>query len=66
MSSWSNLQNVCSTCRYWTGERDIDFTATIFDAKSPEGKCHNPRSGFNRLDMNEAASCAEWESFSGG
>ena len=66
MATWSKTQRVCATCRYWTGRRDVEHTASFYRAIDSRGKCANPRGGFRRAEMNEGASCKDWEAFGGG
>jgi len=63
MGNWSCDQQVCASCRYWSGRRDMDFTASFFDAKDEQGRCNGPASGFRGADMWDSSSCNEWETF---
>lgn len=65
MATWGYSQQVCATCRYWTGQREIDVFANFFTPIDSEGKCACPYSGFRGGTMSSAASCSEWESFKG-
>ncbi|MCC5911654.1 MAG: hypothetical protein JJT76_14610 [Clostridiaceae bacterium] len=63
MSTWSNQQRVCATCRYWSGRREMDFSAIFFTAKDEKGRCNGPIGSFRMVDMNHGASCSFWEVF---
>ncbi len=63
MTTWGNTQQVCATCRYWMGRREIEFTGTFYKAIDAEGKCANPYGGFRQATTNAGASCSDWESF---
>ncbi len=62
MSTWSKDQPVCASCRYWGGQRSVDFMATFFEAKEESGRCNGPYMGsMSGLDTFEGASCLKWE-----
>ncbi|QRF22861.1 hypothetical protein FY534_03590 [Alicyclobacillus sp. TC] len=63
MGTWSGRQRVCCSCRFWSGGRDINFTATTFKALDSKGKCNGPAGSFRGLEMRESASCSKWEAF---
>lgn len=63
MGCWGKEQQVCATCRYWSGQREIDFTASHFDALDNQGMCNGPHGSFRGIEMGEGASCSEWETF---
>lgn len=63
MQSWSCNQQVCASCRYWCGKREIDFMAYFFEVLEDEGKCANPAGGFRGVKMNGGSSCCDWKAF---
>lgn len=63
MGNWSCDQQVCASCRYWCGKRNIDFTASFFEAIDEQGTCNGPQSGFRGCEMWDSSSCNEWEPF---
>lgn len=63
MSCWGKSQRVCATCRYWSGRREMDFTASHFNTLAKTGTCNGPFGSFRGVDMGEGSSCSEWESF---
>jgi hypothetical protein len=63
MSSWSCDQQVCATCRYWCGKRDIEFMANFFNAMAEKGKCADPSGNFRGIYTYEGTSCSDWEAF---
>lgn len=63
MSTWSNNQSVCATCRYWNGRRNIDFTAIFFEAIEDRGRCQGPLGSYNGLETNESTWCNMWEGY---
>lgn len=65
MSSWSCDQKVCASCRYWLGQRKVDFTASFFEAVDDKGPCAAPHGGFRGAEMYEGSSCWDWEAFKG-
>ena len=48
------------------GRRDVDHPASFYRAIDSRGKCANPRGGFRRVEINEGASCKDWEAFGRG
>lgn len=63
MSCWGKNQQVCATCRYWCGSRDIDFIASHFHALHSQGLCQGPFGSFRGVEMGEGSSCQAWEPF---
>lgn len=63
MGTWGRSQQVCATCRYWGGERDIDFFAQVFEVLDSPGMCRGPFGSFRGVETDEGGSCSEWESF---
>jgi len=63
MGSWGKEQQVCATCRYWAGAREIDFSASCFAALHAEGRCNGPDGSFRGCQMGEGSSCSEWETY---
>lgn len=61
--SWSCDQQVCASCRYWSGQREIDFLACFFNVKSDKGMCNGPMGSFRGVEMSDGASCSEWQPF---
>ena len=60
--SWDNLNSpVCSTCKYWNGDRDVD-TSFVHVEQSCEGECNNSNSGWQGVQKNQQASCNYWKS----
>ena len=51
----------CQNCRYWQGQREIDFFLKMVESKSRTGKCGNLK-GYYNCDMNEGATCQNFES----
>jgi hypothetical protein len=51
----------CQNCRYWGGQREIDFFLQMVDSKSRTGKCGNPRALYN-CEVSESATCQNFES----
>lgn len=63
MSTWSCDQQVCASCRYWCGRREIDVEAYFFTAYGNSGKCANLDSGFRNTKTDEGGYCSQWEAF---
>lgn len=63
MSCWSKDQQVCASCRYWSGRREIDFTASHFNALEQTAPCQKPFGPFRGIDMSEGSYCPKWESY---
>ncbi|MBX4263126.1 hypothetical protein [Clostridium estertheticum] len=63
MSTWSSSQQVCASCRYWCGRRNIDFMACFFEALGERGICEGPDGSFRGIETNEGSSCTQWETF---
>lgn len=63
MGVWGRDQEVCATCRYWGGAREIDWFAAVYDAEGETGKCMGPLGSFRGAEMHEGASCSEWAAF---
>lgn len=63
MAVWGGSQQVCASCRFWSGRREVDFSASFFETLSTEGRCNGPDGSFRPLDMHEGASCNEWKPF---
>lgn len=63
MGSWCRDQEVCATCRYWGGKREIDFTGTFYETKEDEGICNEPFGGFYGYSMPENSCCGQWSPF---
>ncbi|WP_462410648.1 hypothetical protein [Neobacillus sp. Marseille-QA0830] len=63
MSSWSKDQQVCASCIYWAGRREVDFTGFHFYALDPTGTCQKPFGPFRSHPMGEGSYCPEWETF---
>ncbi len=62
-STWGSSQQVCATCRYWSGSREIDCFASCFTIKDDTGVCNGPDGSFRGMQMGDAASCSEWAPF---
>lgn len=63
VATWGYLQQVCASCRFWGGRREIDFTGSFYEPLEDEGKCLNPHGGFRGVLMSQGASCSDWECF---
>lgn len=63
VSTWSCDQQVCCSCRFWGGRRDIEFTGSFYEALEEKGKCFAPQGGFRGVEMGEGSSCSDWESY---
>lgn len=63
MGCWSCDMQVCASCRYWSGNRNIDPWACHFEAVESEGMCNGPEYSFRGLMMGEGSSCSAWEPF---
>lgn len=63
MGNWSCDQQVCASCRYYGGRREIDFTGSFYEATESTGVCYGPHGSFRGCEMGEGASCSEWEVF---
>ncbi|UYZ21736.1 hypothetical protein [Mesobacillus jeotgali] len=63
MGSWNKYQQVCASCRYWAGHREIDFTATHFNALEPAAQCQKPFGPFYGVQMGEGSYCPQWENY---
>jgi hypothetical protein len=63
VSSWNKSQEVCAACRYWAGQREVDFTGYHFLALEPTGKCQKPFGPYRSFEMGEGSHCSEWDSF---
>jgi hypothetical protein len=63
MSCWGKSQQVCATCRYWSGRREIDFTASHFTALEQIGMCNGPQGSFRGVHMGEGSYCPQWEQY---
>jgi hypothetical protein len=46
MGIWGGSQQVCASCRYWSGRREMDFAASQLEAIEPEGRCDGPEGSF--------------------
>lgn len=64
MSTWNKIQQVCATCRYWQGAREIDVWSINYTAKQDMGNCGNKDGCFRHTPMSEGSYCSEWESYS--
>lgn len=63
MSCWGKDQQVCASCRYWGGKREVDVFAQFFDAEDGYGICYGPAGSFRGIETNQGGSCSEWENF---
>ncbi|QGG48010.1 hypothetical protein [Heliorestis convoluta] len=64
MVTWGKNQQVCASCRYWSGQREIDFSASHFTVEADEqGRCNGPRNSFRGNMMAGGSSCSAWEVF---
>lgn len=63
MSAWNKDQQVCASCRYWSGKREIDFTASHFNAQDQNASCQKPLGPFRGVLMGEGSYCPKWESY---
>jgi hypothetical protein len=63
MSCWGKGQEVCATCRYWSGSREIDFSGSHFNSLEQVAACQKPFGPFRGVTMSEGSSCSEWDSF---
>lgn len=63
MSNWSRGQQVCATCRYWSGNRQIDFMAQFYEAKEEMAPCNGPNGSFRPAPVGAGSSCSCWEIF---
>lgn len=62
-SSWSRDQQVCASCRYWAGQRDIDYWANFFNVREESGVCNGTDGSFRGMTMGDGASCSAWQAF---
>lgn len=63
MSCWSKDQEVCASCCYWFGKREIDFTGSHFNALEPAASCQKTFGPFHGITMGEGSYCPEWKTF---
>ncbi|MEH7180175.1 hypothetical protein [Neobacillus vireti] len=63
MGSWNRDQQVCASCRYWSGKREIDFTGSHFYANEPAASCQKPFGPFRGVEMGEGSYCPKWETY---
>jgi len=63
MSSWNKDQQVCASCRYWAGRREIDFSGSHFHALNETGPCQKPFGPFFHIMVGEGSYCPKWEVF---
>jgi hypothetical protein len=63
MSSWNKDQEVCASCIYWSGRREIDFTGSHFLALESTGTCQKPFGPFRGIEMGAGSYCPSWETF---
>ncbi|WP_026575740.1 hypothetical protein [Bacillus sp. UNC438CL73TsuS30] len=63
MSGWNKDQEVCASCRYWSGKREIDFTASHFYVLEQEATCQKPSGPFHGVIMGEGSYCPKWDAF---
>jgi hypothetical protein len=63
MSCWNRDQEVCASCRYWSGKREVDFTGYHFNSHESTAPCLKPFGPFRGVNIGEGSSCQEWESF---
>jgi hypothetical protein len=63
LSYWGKSQEVCTTCRFWSGSREIDFSGLNFNLLEQNAVCQKPFGPFRGVSMNEGSSCSEWASF---
>jgi len=61
MATWTMQDRVCCSCRYWSGDRNIDFMAIFVESKSKIGRCNGPIGSNTYMDMNESNTCGYWE-----
>lgn len=64
MGGWNKDQQVCASCRYWFGRREIDFTGSHFNAQEQTASCQKPFGPFRGFEMGEGSSCPGWEAYS--
>ena len=63
MATWSRMQQVCATCRFWQGQRKIDAWGEFYEAIDDLGQCCNWEGGFNQTTTSEGGYCSDWESY---
>lgn len=63
MAIWKGKHQVCATCKFWCGERKIDFETYSFETIRKVGRCANWESVFRGNETQEQATCNAWQKF---
>lgn len=63
MGCWNRDQQVCASCRYWAGCRELDFNGSHFFATEQMGTCQKPFGPFRGHEMGEGSYCPKWDSY---
>lgn len=61
MAVWAMNQNICCTCRYWSGSRKIDYVGVFVESKESYSLCNGPKGSPVYVEMNESNTCSYWE-----
>ncbi len=61
-SAFSENHEICSTCRYWTGNRDINTPTVVYVEQGTEGDCTCHQSPFygHPDKRNILGTCSNW------
>ena len=60
MADYSGNQKLCATCAYWTGTRNLNFSATWVTNCASEGRCAVNRRVIKTTIANLCA-CSNWK-----
>ncbi|MGL4738143.1 MAG: hypothetical protein ACRCW2_11900 [Cellulosilyticaceae bacterium] len=61
MTVWKQKQPACGTCKFWCGERKIDFETGVVEAITKKGLCAGWHAVFRGNTTSEDESCNAWE-----
>lgn len=61
MTVWRQKHQVCGTCKFWCGERKIDFERGFVETIKQTGLCAGRNSVFRGNETEEYENCNAWE-----
>ncbi|MGL4344815.1 MAG: hypothetical protein ACRCTE_06440 [Cellulosilyticaceae bacterium] len=61
MAIWKGKHQVCGTCKFWCGERKIDFQTHSVETNKRIGRCAGWNSVYRGSETKEDAVCNAWE-----